>query len=113
MTFDDGRNAAILRRTLSAISWVYALWSFMLGGMAGAGSLAAKLLIAHGALLGAAGTLLWKPRRAAIPATLLAAAGSIFFVFYDLGLGNSQAACTDGGYVVVAIALLYKSRAQT
>jgi uncharacterized membrane protein len=113
MAPDDERNAAILRRTLSAISWLYALWSGMLGAITGAGSLPAKLLIAHGALLGMAGTLLWKPRRAAVPVTLLAAAGSIFFVLYDLKLGNSQAAFIDGGYVVVALALLYKSRPRT
>ena len=34
MSPDDDRNAAILRRTLSAISWLYALWSGLLGTMA-------------------------------------------------------------------------------
>src|SRR5687767_14686837 len=117
MADDDGRNAGILRRTLSATSWLYALWSGLLGMMAvsagGAPDVDPRLLFLHGALLGLAGTMQWRPLRGAILATALAAAGSIAFVILDLRRGSVQAALVDGGYVVVAAALLYKSRHRT
>ena len=119
MTSDDERNAAILRRTLSAISWLYALWSGLLGGMAMALRQAAepaldpRFILLHAALLGLAGALQWRRRRGAILCTALAAAGSISFVLLDLRRGSAQAALIDGSYVVLAAALLYISRPRT
>ena len=117
MTPDDERNATILRRTLSAVSWLYALWSGLLGMMVvsagGAPAVDPRLFFLHGALLGLAGTMQWRPLRGAILATALAAAGSMAFVILDLRRGSVPSALVDGGYVVVAAALLYKSRQRT
>jgi hypothetical protein len=109
---EDPDNAAILRRTLAAISWLYAVWTALFGVAAwGHGTTVdPRLLFLHAALLSLAALLLWKPRRGAVVATLAAAAGSIFFVVLDLRLHNVEAALADGGYALVAPALLYKSR---
>ena len=114
----QARNAAILRRTLSAVSWLYALWSGLLGFMAMAvgGSEVAinpRFILLHAAVLGLAGTLQWHPRRGALLCTALAAAGSIGFVILDLRRGSAAAALADGGYVLVAAVLLYNSRPRT
>jgi hypothetical protein len=58
---DRERNALILRRTLSAISWLYAIFNGGLG-ILGIESPVGRLMVAHALLLGAAGLLLWKPR---------------------------------------------------
>jgi len=119
MVPDEDRNAAILRRTLSAISWLYALWSGLVGAMAMAlrGSaepaVDPRFILLHAALLGLAGTLQGRPRRGALLCTALAAAGSISFVILDLRRQNIGAALIDGAYVVVAAALLYNSRRRT
>ena len=116
---DEDRNAAILRRTLSAISWLYALWTGMLGLVAitHAGSATPafdpRFLLLHAAVLGLAGTMQWRPRRGHLLWTALAAAGSIAFVILDLRRGNVQAAAVDGGYLLVAALLLYISRPRT
>src|SRR5262245_26043063 len=116
MTPDDQRNKAILRRTLSAISWIYAVWSGLVGTMAVAlrgGSepvVDPRFIFLHAALLGLAGTMQWRPLRGALLCTAVAAAGSIAFVILDLRRGNVQAALVDGSYVIVAAALLYNSR---
>lgn len=116
---DDERDTTILRRTLGAVSWLYALWSGLLGATAMALRAQAdpvvdpRLILLHAALLGLAGTLLWRPRAGSLHFTLLAAAGSIAFVILDLRRGNVPAALIDGAYVVVAAALLYKSRRRT
>jgi hypothetical protein len=118
LTSDEERNAFILRRTLSAGSWLYSAWSGLLGLLAwnlrpGIGDLYdPRIIVLHAALLGLAGTLLWKPRRGAFFAVLAAAAGSIFFVVLDLRRQNVPAAVIDGAYVVLAAVLLYKSRRQ-
>jgi len=119
MSPEDDRNAAILRRTLSAISWLYALWNGLLGAMAlavrGSSTLAVdpRFILLHAAVLGMAGTLQWRPRRGSILCTAIAAAGSIAFVILDLRQQNVAAALLDGAYVVFAAALLYNSRRQT
>ncbi len=116
MTPDEERNSAILRRTLSAISWIYALWSGLVGLMAmslrGSSELAIdpRFILLHAAVLGLAGTMQWRPLKGALLWTAVAAAGSIGFVILDLRRGNVAASLVDGLYVVVAGALLYISR---
>jgi hypothetical protein len=112
MITHEERNAIILRRTLSAVSWLYALFNGTLGWLAWNAGLYAKLAVAHAGLLGLAGTMLWKPRRGAALATLVAATGSIGFAAQGLRLHNFQAALVDGAYVLLAAVLLYKSRHQ-
>jgi len=110
------RNAAILRRTLSAISWIYAFWSGLFAAMALAvrqppqGLYDMRLILVHSALLVLAGTLQWRPRRGALVATVLASAGSLFFVVLDLQRGHAETAFLDGAYVPLAAVLLFKSR---
>lgn len=110
----EERNKAILRRTLAAISWLYALWSLLLGVAAWSRRSEAlvdpRLLLFHAGLLSLAAVMLWRPRRDAALFTILAAAGSIFFVVEDLRRGGVEAALVDGAYVLAAAALLYKSR---
>lgn len=110
----EDRNAAVLRRTLSAVSWLYGLWTALIALAARARPAEAlvdwQLLLLHAGLFGLAGALQWKPRRAAPACTMLAAAGSIFFVVHDLRRDSVAAALVDGAYVVVAALLLYKSR---
>jgi hypothetical protein len=112
----EERNATILRRTLSAISWIYAFWTGLFASMALAvrqpsqGLYDVRLILLHAALLGLAGTMQWRPRRGAIGATLLAAAGSLFFVALDLKRGHAETALIDGAYIPLAALLLFKSR---
>ena len=107
-------NAAILRRTLSAVGWLYGLWTVLLGAAAWhvrkAADVDPRLFFLHAALLGLSGVLLWKPRRGATIVTLLAVAGSLAFVVFDLRRNGVQAALIDGAYPVLAAALLYNSR---
>jgi hypothetical protein len=110
------RNAFILRRTLSAISWIYAFWSGLFGALAvsvrqpSGGTYDARLILLHAALLGWAGALLWRPRRGAVAVTLMAAAGSAYFVVLDLLRGPVETAFIDGAYIPIAAVLLFKSR---
>jgi hypothetical protein len=112
----EERNAIILRRTLGAISWLYALWTGLFAaaawGRTTAGPHDAKILAAHAVLLALAGLLLWKPRRGAILAALAASAGSLYFVVLDLRRHSGPSALVDGAYVVLAVLLLYNSRRQ-
>jgi len=112
----EERNAGILRRTLSAVSWLYALWTGLFAtaawGRTTTGAHDAKVLTAHAVLLALAGVLLWKPRRGAIPATLAAAAGSLYFVVLDLRHHSMPSALVDGAFIVLAAVLLYNSRRQ-
>jgi len=117
MSSDEERNAFILRRTLSAASWLYAGWSGLLGVLAwnlreGNDLYDPRFIVLHAGLLGLAGTLLWKPRRGAVLGVIAAAAGSIFFVVLDLRRPNVGAALVDGAYVLLAAVLLYKTRRQ-
>ena len=112
MAPDDDDNASILRRTLAAISWLYAVWTALVGAAAWGQvtNVDPRLLLLHAALFALAALLLWKPRRGAVVATLAAVAGSIFFVVLDLRRDIIGAALVDGGYALVAPLLLYKSR---
>lgn len=112
MITHEERNAIILRRTLSAVSWLYAIFNGFVG-FHGIDQLAGRLMLGHAALLALAGTMLWRPRRGATLALLAAAAGSVGFVVLDLRRGSVPAAAVDGLYVLVAAALLYKSRRQS
>ena len=113
----EERNAIILRRTLSAISWIYAFWSGTFAAMALAvqrpagGPYDVRFILLHAALLAAAGIWQWKPRRGMIALTLVAAAGSIYFVVLDILRGHVETAFIDGAYVPLAAVLLFKSRA--
>jgi hypothetical protein len=110
----EDRNAIILRRTLGAISWLYALWTGLIAtaawGRKTSGAHDAQLLAAHAGLLALAAVLLWKPRRGAALAVLAAAAGSIYFVVLDVRRHSVSSALVDGTFVVLAAVLLYKSR---
>jgi hypothetical protein len=117
-TGPGARNALILRRTLSAITWIYAFWSGLFAAMvlsvgqpSSAGLYDARLILLHAVVLAAAGAWQWRPRRGALAMTLLAAAGSIFFVVLDLQRGQVQTAILDGVYVPLAAVLWIKSRA--
>jgi hypothetical protein len=110
------RNALILRHTLSAISWIYAFWSGLFAALAlsmgqssSAGLYDARFILLHAVLLAAAGTWQWRPRRGALEVTVLAAAGSIFFVVLDLRRGHVETALIDGAYVPLAALLWFKS----
>ena len=110
------RNAFILRRTLSAISWIYAFWSGLFAGLAlsvqrpSGDPYDARLILLHAAVLAWAGSFLWRPRRGALAITLLAAAGSGYFVVLDLLRGHIETAFIDGAYLPLAAVLLFKSR---
>lgn len=107
----DDRERLILRRTLSAIAWLYAMWNVLLGlpvALTQAASSqwgAAWGLVGHGGLLAAAGIGLWKPRRWGWPAAFAAAAVSLAFVGRDLRNGNPGLAVVDGAWPALAIAI--------
>jgi hypothetical protein len=106
----EERNAAILRRTLCAISGLYAIFNGGLGGLTWAQGWVPRWMAGLGALLALSAVLLWKPRRGAVLVTWIAAAGEIAFVVFDLRRHSPQAATVDGVYVLVAVMLLLKSR---
>ncbi len=113
----EARNTIILRRTLSAVSWIYAFWSGLFAAMTlvvrqpTQGVYDTRLILLHAALLALAGTLQWRPRRGALGATLVAVAGSLFFVVLDVHRGHLETALIDGFYVPLAATLWFKSRA--
>src|SRR5438105_11683754 len=98
----EARNAIILRRTLSAVSWLYALFYGMIGvtalGRPTVGRYDLQFLLIETLLMGIAGAMLWKPRRGAVLAALAAAASSIFFVAIDLRRHSFPSALVDGAY---------------
>jgi len=112
----EERNALILRRTLSAISWIYAFWSGLFALMALAAGLRTQgphdlhLILVHSAVLLLAGVLTWKPRRGALAAVLIACAGSLYFAGVDVHRDRLETALLDGAYVPLALLLLFKSR---
>ena len=115
----EERNAFILRRTLSAISWIYAFWSALFALMALAANLPTqglydpRFILGHAALLAMAGAWTWKPRRGYSVGICLAAAGSLFFVGLDVHRGQYETALLDGIYVPLSLVLLFKSRASS
>jgi hypothetical protein len=116
----DPRNRLILRRTLSAISHLHAVWSALLGWgflavpPKGDGVLSSRwvgaLTLVHAAALFGAGWALWKPRRRAAALTLGAVALSFALMAQD-GLGHRwQSLGTDGLYPIVALGILWETR---
>ena len=106
----DERDSLILRRTLSAISALYASFGGLIGGLGWHVSLYPKLMVLHSLGLALAAFLLWKPRPGSLAVTLLAAAGSIAFAWADVRLHHPQTALLDGAYAFIAGVLLVYSR---
>jgi hypothetical protein len=97
-----------LRRTLSLVSWLFAVYTLLLALAASAvqeARLPAAFLFAQVTLLSGAGYGLWRPRSGAWGFVLASALGSLGFVAFDLHLGNPQAAAVDAAYPAVALAL--------
>jgi hypothetical protein len=116
----EARNRLILRRTLSAVSHLYAVWKLMVGwsflvldpkgeGLHGSRTIGTFFLV-QAVLFAGAGWLLWKPRRAAWVLTALAAAGAATMAALDLAAGRFQSAPTEAIYVLVAIAIFLQAR---
>lgn len=115
----DDRDRLILRRTLSAIAWLYAAWNLALGlpvAFATGGDMSAARpkawwLVGHAVLFSLAGLGLWGGRRWAWPAAFTAAAASIVFVALDMRSGNLDAAVVDGAWPALAVAIFLMVRA--
>lgn len=117
----EERNRRILRRTLAAVSHLYATWSLLLGFAiastpqpGGSGLYSPRfygsLMLLHGALLGWAGWTLWKPRRGAWIAVALAALGSVFFATLDGLRHHWQNVLLDAAYPVLAAGIFTQTR---
>lgn len=112
----EERNATVLRRTLSAICWIYAFWSGLFALMswgresATQGAYNAQSILIHAGLLALAGALAWKPRPGALSALLVACAGSVFFIILDLQRRQFETAFLDGLFIPLALLLHFKSR---
>ena len=117
----EERNRAILRRTLSAISHLYALFSGLLMGLSLLTAAPTRpgihgsrvigwMSLAHAVLYLAAGGMLWKPRRGAWLATLAAALGSLALAVLDLAGGRLGSIAPDGLYALVALAVFLQAR---
>lgn len=100
----EDRNRLILRRTLSAISWLCCSVSALLGLTAWSfHHPMGPWVTGHAALLGLAGFGLWRPRRWGWPAALVASAVSVAFVVLAR---HWQAAAFDAIYPLFALAVL-------
>lgn len=115
LTHED-RDTRILRRTLSALCWIYAFWSGLFALLSWGreqetqGAYNAQSILIHAALLALAGALTWKPRRGALSAVLVACAGSLFFVALDIQRRQWETALLDGVFIPLALLLFFKSR---
>ncbi len=111
----DERNRFILRRTLSAIAWIFALWSALLGAPlvlfpVDDIRLRAWLLLGHALLFAVSGHGLWKPRPWGWAVTFLAALGGLGFVVLDFLRGHPGAAVVDGLFPVCAAGIYWRAR---
>lgn len=111
----DERNRFILRRTLSAICWIYVAWCALLGAPLvlfprDEVRLRAWLLLGHAVLFAVSGHGLWKPRRWGWAATLLAALGGLGFVILDLLRRQPGAALIDAVFPVCAAGIYWRAR---
>lgn len=116
----EERNALILRKTLSAISHLYGLFSLFVGwsllalpaersGIHGSRTIGTISLV-HAALYVAAGWTLWRPRRGAWLLALAAALGALALAGLDAAGGRMRSIATDGMYALVAGAIWFQSR---
>jgi hypothetical protein len=111
----EARNRLTLRRTLSAVAWIWALWSAALGAPILAlpnpdVRLRGWLLLGHAVLLGASGFGLWRPRRWGWGATLLAAlVGTGFAAVAFLG-GHADAGAIDALFPLCAAGIYLQAR---
>lgn len=116
----EERNASILRRTLSAVSHLYGVfslligWSFLVlpatgGGIHGSRSIG-RMSLVHAALFVAAGWTLWRPRKGAWLFVLAAGAGSLALAGLDFAGGRMQSIATDAMYALVAAAVFLQIR---
>jgi hypothetical protein len=117
----EERNAAILRKTLSAISHLYGTFSLFVGwsllalppnqepGIHGSRTIGG-LSLGHAALYYGAGWSLWRPRRGAWLVTLVASLGSLALAGLDLAGGRMRSVATDGMYALVAFAVYLQCR---
>lgn len=115
MSPDDDRNRLILRRTLSAVSWIWAAWSGLLGAPIVAipesdVRLRGWLLLGHAALLAVAGAGLWKPRRWGWPATGLAALAGVGFAIAAFRSGHAEAGAVDALFPLCAAGIWLQTR---
>lgn len=116
----EERNRLILRRSLSAVSHLYGLfsalvgWSLWMAPARGAGLHGSRFLgtysLAQAALYGAAGWMLWRPRRGAWLLVLAAAAAAGALALLDFLGGRMQSLPVDGLYALVALALWLQAR---
>ena len=118
MISHEERNRFILRRTLSAVAWICALWSAALGApLTGMPKDDIRRLgwfmLGHATLLAASGWGLWKPRFWGKWATLAAVLGSTGFVAVDLLHRNAGAAAVDALFPALALWVLLRTRSLT
>ena len=116
----EERNRLILRRSLSAVSHLYGLfsalvgWSLWMVPARGAGLHGSRFLgtysLAQAALYIAAGGMLWRPRRGAWLLVLAAAAAAGALALLDFLGGRIQSLPVDGLYALVALALWLQAR---
>jgi len=113
----EERDRIILRRTLSAVAWICALWTAVLGApLAGFGNDDIRrkgwLMLGHALLLAASGVGLWKPRVWGWPAALAATLGSLGFVGVDLLGRHWEAAWVDALFPLTAIVVFVLTRGE-
>ena len=116
----DERNRAILRRTLSMASHLYAFyglffgWSLLAVAPKGAGIHGSRaigtIFLVLATLFAAAGWALWRPRRGAWLLTLVAALGSASLAILDLVGHRHASMAIDGSYALLALALFLQVR---
>jgi hypothetical protein len=106
----EERNRLILRRTLSAISGIWSLWSLALGASFWhLGKSYGLWMMGHAAVLALAGFGLWKPRRWGWAAAFLAAAGGAGFAAFDAPR-SFQSAALDAVYPLLCLVLFPLAR---
>lgn len=115
MISHEERNRIILRRTLSAVAWICALWTAALGApLAGFGidDIRRKgwLMLGHAVLLAVSGVGLWKPRAWGWPATLAATLASLGFVAVDLLGRHWETAWVDALFPLTATFVFVRTR---
>jgi hypothetical protein len=111
----EERNRIILRRTLSAVAWICAVWTALLAApLTGFGTDDIRrrgwLMLGHAVLLAASGVGLWRPRSWGWLVTLIASLASAAFVAGDLLRGHPWAAVVDGLFPACSLAVYIGAR---